>query len=248
MTIFDGLIKQLQTAVTPVTVNPPEGAYLITHKDQKVEIPPAEPRITSHFCSTLTGFVDYVNGNPDGLETMHVLVTCPRAVRAYLPAEGRHKSRPCPIIADCGSILVEGFDFGTWMNSDRFVINCMSQFVQTAELLELLNTISNTVAEDSVQVSDSGLDQSVVVRSGIATLEEAFIPRRPILSPYRTFNEINQPASEFVLRRRVVGSDGDKSIQFALFEADGGQWKLQAMQDIAEFLRGELGDDIIIIA
>lgn len=53
------------------------------------------------------------------------------------------------------------------------------------------------------------------------------------LKPYRTFIEIDQPESEFLLRLH----DGMK---VALYEADGGAWKLQARTNIAEYLKTEL--------
>jgi len=63
------------------------------------------------------------------------------------------------------------------------------------------------------------------------------------LKPYRTFNEVEQPESEFLLRL----SDG---AQVALYEADGGAWKLTARRNIADYLRKQLAaliDDGIVI-
>jgi hypothetical protein len=58
------------------------------------------------------------------------------------------------------------------------------------------------------------------------------------LAPYRTFREIAQPASLFVLRLQT-SRHGDKP-ECALFEADGGQWKLEAIQALATYLRTAL--------
>jgi hypothetical protein len=57
---------------------------------------------------------------------------------------------------------------------------------------------------------------------------------RPIvtLKPYRTFREVDQPASEFLFRMKAV--DG-KVPTLALFEADGGKWTIDAVDRIAEF-------------
>jgi len=65
------------------------------------------------------------------------------------------------------------------------------------------------------------------------------ISSNPIrLRPYRTFREIEQPASLFVLRLQK-GRDGELP-RAALFEADGGQWKLEACQAIKHWLDMEL--------
>ena len=60
---------------------------------------------------------------------------------------------------------------------------------------------------------------------------------RPIvkLKPYRTFSEVDQPESEFLLRL----SEGAR---VALYEADGGAWTLQARRNVADYLRTALSE------
>ena len=55
------------------------------------------------------------------------------------------------------------------------------------------------------------------------------------LRPFRTFLEVEQPESEFLL---LV--DADKGI--GLFEADGGVWKLEAKRNIADYFASHLAD------
>ena len=55
------------------------------------------------------------------------------------------------------------------------------------------------------------------------------------LRPFRTFQEVEQPESEFLLRMDEEGNIG-------LFEADGGMWKLTARQTIKAFLEANLSD------
>lgn len=55
------------------------------------------------------------------------------------------------------------------------------------------------------------------------------------LQPYRTFLEVEQPASDFLLRL-------DKEGRPALYEADGGAWKLEAKRNIAAYLCEQLAD------
>ena len=51
------------------------------------------------------------------------------------------------------------------------------------------------------------------------------------LKPFRTFREIEQPESEFILRYQ-----NRNGIEAALFEGDGGCWKLDAILRIKEWL------------
>ena len=57
------------------------------------------------------------------------------------------------------------------------------------------------------------------------------------LKPFRTFLEVAQPESEFILRVNDKGNIG-------LFEADGGVWKLEAKRNIAAYFEKELADFI----
>ena len=55
------------------------------------------------------------------------------------------------------------------------------------------------------------------------------------LRPFRTFQEVEQPESEFLLRLDEDGNIG-------LFEADGGMWKLTARQTVKAFLEKKLAE------
>lgn len=55
------------------------------------------------------------------------------------------------------------------------------------------------------------------------------------LTPFRTFLEVSQPESEYLVRV-------DKGNQIGLFEADGGIWKLEAKKNIAVYFERELAD------
>lgn len=57
------------------------------------------------------------------------------------------------------------------------------------------------------------------------------------LRPYRTFLEVEQPESAFVFRMK---QDNYGSVMCAVFEADGGAWKMDATQAIKEYLQREL--------
>lgn len=72
----------------------------------------------------------------------------------------------------------------------------------------------------------------------IARVENVVIPPRVKLAPYRTFIEIEQPESEFVFRARKA----DDLPHFALFEADGGAWRIESMKRIKAYLENKLKD------
>lgn len=55
------------------------------------------------------------------------------------------------------------------------------------------------------------------------------------LQPFRTFIEVAQPESEFLLRLNDDGCIG-------LYPADGGVWKLEASRNVAGYFEKELED------
>lgn len=95
----------------------------------------------------------------------------------------------------------------------------------TAYLLDLLSRMTN---ENSVSTNDNGVTQTVEARQGVALNALIEIKPRVMLRPFRTFLEVEQPESEFLLR-----VDPDEGIGF--FEADGGIWKLEAKKNIADY-------------
>ena len=100
-------------------------------------------------------------------------------------------------------------------------------------------------AENKEEIKDDGFAQTVVSTTGIATKSNVKIEPRQPLQPFRTFIELDQPESEFLIRFF-------KDFTVALYEADGGAWKIKAKESIAKYLRSELedaikGNDIIIV-
>ncbi len=64
----------------------------------------------------------------------------------------------------------------------------------------ILDLLSHMSFDQSVKSDDNGITQTVQVRKGVSFVENKAV--RPIvtLAPYRTFQEVEQPESEFVFR------------------------------------------------
>ncbi len=144
------------------------------------------------------------------------------------------KDREIPYIARYSS---EGFMFGRNYSHEDFVIALRSQFIQsddTKDMLELLKKVTNA---QSVETEDDGITQRVTASQGSSlarTIQSA--PIR-LLAPYRTFNDVEQPTSEFLFRMK-------DSYSFALYEADGGAWKRQAKENIKTYFYETLTEEI----
>jgi hypothetical protein len=196
--------------------------------------PPKEPRATALVVSSLTAFVGFVAENIDLLHlpqnVIHVADPC--TVRLLSAVGGYYRDRETIIVAKVERpSLLE-----TWHPLENLVVGLMSQFDGAGHrdaMLEFLKSVSKEGAEIR---NDDGVSQAVNVKQGIKTLGVGVTKNPYLLAPFRTFAEVAQPISSVILRLRDTGQ-----IEAALKEADGGAWKLAAMEAVAEFLRDRIG-------
>jgi hypothetical protein len=125
------------------------------------------------------------------------------------------------------------FPFDGWIEHEKFVIGLLSQFVRDGDLDALVDLASKITDEASVETTDDGFGQKAVIKAGVALKAEKTIKSRVSLRPYRTFREVEQPASDFIFRIRGGGA-------CALFEADGGAWRVAAMKNLSSWLTNAL--------
>ena len=129
---------------------------------------------------------------------------------------------------------VPGFRDG-FRDRETALIQLRSLFAPTPDLDYLLTLLSRVSKEANVTSTDNGVTQQVEARAGIALLDTIQIKPRVSLQPFRTFLEVAQPESEFLLRL-------DENGRVGLWEADGGVWKLEAKRLIASWLGDALAD------
>ncbi|MDR3149963.1 MAG: hypothetical protein LBT88_08160 [Oscillospiraceae bacterium] len=126
------------------------------------------------------------------------------------------------------------FDFGM-ADTEAAIITLQTKYVVSDDLEYVIGLCSKVTDKTEVSAVDNGLSQSVTVVKGVATLSNEKVRPRVKLRPFRTFIEVEQPASEFLLRFHDNG-------RVSLTGADGGAWKLTAKATIAEYLREKLAN------
>ena len=145
------------------------------------------------------------------------------------------------------SLQSSPFSFGRYMELEDFAIAFQCLFVETENKKNVLRFLASVRGEDVIKLEDDGVSQAVTVENKIGRLEPMKTEPMISLAPYRTFAEIAQPESMFLLRMR---RDPGTQPYVALFEADGGQWKNSAIDGIASFfiksdIVKKLGVDVI---
>jgi hypothetical protein len=185
---------------------------------------------------SLSGLVDYLisNFDTDPLgEAKMVHVVSPTEVIAF-SSFNRDYKRNDYIKANA---MLPSFQFDRWYDSEDFNIKLQSAFVSNKDRDIMLQVVGNIKEENVRAVGDDGVSQAVSVKTGVATVGTVMVPNPVLLAPYRTFVEVDQPESDFIFRMKNGPS-------CALFEADGGAWKLQAMRNIKEYLQAALETEI----
>lgn len=125
--------------------------------------------------------------------------------------------------------------FGRFLSSEQFNIMLQSNFIDDNDRGTLLEFASALKIENGAEIEDNGVSQVATVKTGVASLAKGKAPNPVTLRPYRTFSEVEQPASLFVFRI-------DKQANMALFEADGKRWIADAVGNIAAYLKEQLAD------
>jgi len=232
--MLEPLIKAIQGDVKPEKI----GDYFT----RPVYLRPADPKADAIQINTLTGLVDYIQSDVDGeAEDYHVQVISPTVVKVCNMLTADHRQRETLLTADCGSFIGGGFPFAQWLDQERFIIAALSTIQGSEQRAAMMSIVGNIVDEDVRESNDNGVTQNVTTRAGIARKADTEVPNPITLSPYRTFPEIKQPESPFVLRMKR-----DSGIRIALFEAGGGAWKCDAVQAIAEYLREKLPNTSVL--
>ena len=207
-------------------------------------LPMKEPVPETLNVTTLSALIGYVGADCDlvvgkgKVDRLTAHVVSPTEVKLYAPAAGDFKVRPELL---CAKPLLRRIPFGEYISGEEMVILLQTCFVRNAGDWAKVITVAGNVTDGAARdYADDGISQAVTIRSGVASKADVAMPNPVRLAPYRTFPEIEQPVSSFVFRARSGGEHGKPT--FALFESDGGAWRIEAMQRVADWLKGAADD------
>lgn len=201
----------------------------------------AQPPIMSVF--SLNGLVDTIKADVDGLyakdKPMHIVrVTNERLVEVISPALGYRQNRHVRL--QCNA-PVPNISFGKFLATEDFQVMMQTCFAESEPRNVVMQIAGSASKEQSMRKSDDGMAQTVQVKTGVVTVGDVTIKNPVPLTPLRTFHEVEQVTSPFILRF-------NENANAALYEGDGGAWKLQAVTRVAAWLREKLsGCNVCVI-
>jgi hypothetical protein len=225
-------ILELYGHIEIVTLNGREYCGSSLHR---VELPQESQPVNQKF-TTLTGLRDFAANLklPIKDEKLFFHIENPSTVKLLGALQpDNYNRRFVYAVADLyhDSFMFSGQARPYWYNLEMFVIALQSLFVPTDTLKSIIDMVGNLANESIQENKDDGFSQTLQVRSGISNRSRVKIENPVSLKPWRTFREVDQPESNFILRF-FKDKDGIKA---SLWEADGGVWRFFAMQSIGQW-------------
>lgn len=226
-----------------------EHRYLIYNGSYQEIKPDMKPRPGSLEFTSLDGLVNTIKselfdilGATNGGGTLYLCVLDPTYVQAFTGLDEYNRRAT---VYTANQKIRSSWRGENWFEHEEAMIVLQSQFAQNEGTEYLLDFLSRITDENSVSSDDNGMTQTVQVKKGISLAGRETI--RPIvtLKPYRTFLEVEQPESDFLIRIK----DGCK---VGIIEADGGMWEFAARRNVKEYLEKafekEISDGSIVVA
>lgn len=251
--MIDGTaIKELATRIrNPMMVgDDPELRFVAIPNDWKVVdqssliAPGPTPEALKVY--SLGALRDYLKANRDALPMAELVVhvVSPQVVRlsSALRDVTRHRET---YVEAAATNLTDGF-LSKFMAIEEFIVGLQTRFVASDATRDVLKLFGNVKHEQVKTSADDGITQTVSAKVGVVLSAEVPVPNPVALEPFRTFREVLQPVSPFVLRVNSGRAGGLPEV--GLFEADGGAWRLTAVDRIRDWLKDELPADVAVLA
>lgn len=194
--------------------------------------------------TTLAGLVKYLEGALDKLIPNGAIVVCDPdnvALVGEIEDEDHDFRRQTRVLVS--RLKVDPFPFDQFMEVEAFVVRLLSRFEKNESRDELQAFLASIESGSTVTLDDDGISQQVSTRRGVKTQRETL--KAITLAPFRTFTDFPQPTATFTLRMQATGGTLPS---VALFECDGGKWRVDAMQAIAKWLQEKVNGKIQVLA
>lgn len=203
---------------------------------QLIKIPP--PEIQNLFSLTqLVNFIKMQVESDESADKYFVNVDSYHRVSLHQLAYLTDSGSICTVATADFSDMYAGFKFGEHKSQEQFIIDVMTKFQDTDERKKLLAFVSSVRAEKIKGSIDDGFSQSVAVKAGVSLVESKSVQNLWVLTPFMTFPEVHQPKVPYMLR---LHQRDDELPKFALYECDGGLWRVNLTIDVREYLKKEI--------
>ena len=229
-------IEKIQELCAPNLFQIDGNNFLADKAGGYTEVKPDLEMVENIHLSSLDAMVAFVKTEAvKNHDAVYITIPDHKTVECFThPYTGLRMNREHLYTADATD--VPGWGEKVALPFEEAIIALRTRFQPTNDTEYALKLLSDITTGSKVTFNDNGVATSVVTKRGIDLQSNTTI--RPIISlrPYRTFQEVEQTASEFLIRIN------ERNITF--IEADGGMWKLVARNTVKAYLEQELEAEI----
>lgn len=210
---------------------------------------PSLPTPTALKASTLAAVVAYVTANLAD-EKIIVNVVSPSQVQIVAPMVGDQRQQfvyltSSPVLPE----VVTGTTSGSgYLGIEQFLIQLQSCFAPSETRDALQKFCGRLRAGLAKEIEDDGITQKITATAGLTRSETVPVQNPWKLAPYRTFPEIIQPESAYVLRMKQRQVGDALGAEATLIEADGGAWRAEAISMIGAWLKAALPEGTVVLS
>lgn len=226
-------IEEIVDLANPVVTEVDGVSYLVTKDGGYTQFQPELGQVDTIVLSSLDAMVKFVTREAVALTDSILFLTIPdhMTVKCFTsPDKGSRNLRT--YLYKANATDVPGWDANMKLGFEEAQIALRTRFQHTNDVEYAQKLLSDITTGCKVTYNDNGVATTIVTQQGVALQGKTTI--RPIINlrPYRTFQEVEQPASDFLIRVN------DRYITF--IEADGGMWKLVARETVKAYLEKQL--------
>lgn len=237
-------IEKIQQLCAPDVRNINGLNFLVCSDGTYTEIKPEPDMVDQIRLSSLDGLVKFVKTEAvKNHSIIYITVHDHKTVRCFTkPYDDLYKKREYLYLVE--AVDVPGWDAKCSMGFEEALIALRTRFQPATDTEYALRLLSNITTGGKVTYNDNGVATSIITKKGIDLQGNEAIKPIIRLRPYRTFQEVAQPESQFLIRINERG--------ITFIEADGGMWKLDARNTVKKYLENALKEEaeagVVVIA
>ena len=230
-------IKHIQETTQPLVRSVDGCTFRITSDGDVEEILPTIFHPDTLPLNSLDALVKMVKTETHRFTEAPLYITIPNHLKVQCFTQPEPEERYFrQFFYDVNATDVPGWAEKNTLGFEEAQIALRTRFQETPDTLYAMKLVSDISLGAKVIYNDNGIATTITTQKGVALQTNEQIRPLVKLRPYRTFQEVEQPESIFLIRV------SDRGISF--IEADGGMWKLAARETIKKFLEERLAKEV----
>lgn len=229
-------IEHIQNTTQPLVATVDGSTFRITSDGDVMEILPTIFHPDTLPLNSLDSLVKMVKTEASEMDTpLYITIPDHMTARCFGQPDAAVRYHR-QIYYEANATDVPGWAEKNTLGFEEAQIALRTRFQETPDTLYAMKLVSDISLGAKVIYNDNGIATTITTQKGVALQTNEQIRPLVKLRPYRTFQEVEQPESIFLIRV------SDRGISF--IEADGGMWKLAARETIKKFLEEHLAQEV----